>query len=527
MNMKRFSSKTSTERLMLEVWREACRHIEIADSAAIISHMLAQRLPMAHLVVRSFSREQGVIETVAIGSPVGVTSAHASERVQLTGGNIRKLAVWCTTGEAVHRAGNEPLPPYLQPAIPASLTRDLLIGPLVSEHQTLGILIVESRPSQRFSADQRHLFGQLLEPFASALENDSRLRELKALREAAEADKRRLLVRLGREDLDESIVGAERGLRPVMDRVQLVSRSDVPILLLGETGSGKEVVARAVHLRSKRAGKPFIRVNCGAIPPELIDSELFGHEKGSFTGATATRRGWFERANDGTLFLDEIGELPLAAQVRLLRIAQEGTFERVGGEASVRADVRIIAATHRDLAGMVQNGSFREDLWYRLAVFPIVIPPLREHREDIAQLAEHFARRAALRFGLPPALPTATDLTMLAAYDWPGNVRELAAVIDRAAILGNGERLEIAKALGLSTTADRPAPTPASRDHPGPRTLIPSLDDAIRSHIERALEITAGRIEGNNGAAAMLRINPHTLRSKMRKLGVVWRSFRQ
>ena len=192
-----------------------------------------------------------------------------------------------------------------------------------------------------------------------------------------------------------------------MERVELVSKSDVPVLIFGETGSGKEVVARAIHNRSPRAKRPFIRVNCGAIPHELIDSQLFGHEKGAFTGATETRQGWFERADGGTLLLDELGELPLAAQVRLLRILQDGWLDRVGGQRPISVDVRIVAATHRDLPAMVAAGQFREDLWYRLAVFPIVLPPLRERREDIPELARHFAQRAATRFGLYPAEPTA------------------------------------------------------------------------------------------------------------------------
>ena len=237
---------------------------------------------------------------------------------------------------------------------------------------------------------------------------------------------------------------------------------------------------------SARAAGPFIRVNCGAIPPDLIDSELFGHEKGSFTGAVGTRRGWFERADEGTLFLDEIGELPPAAQVRLLRVLQEGVFERVGGEHSIKVDVRIVTATHQDLATMVQHGRFREDLWYRIAVFPIVLPPLREHPEDIAALAEHFARRAALRFGLTPQLPSPQDIALLTDYAWPGNVRELAAVIDRATILGAGKRLEVGKALGLLPGVH---PPPSTTDDPPPaqRSLAPtrlSLDAAMTQHIE-------------------------------------------
>jgi transcriptional regulator with GAF, ATPase, and Fis domain len=263
------------------------------------------------------------------------------------------------------------------------------------------------------------------------------------------------------------------------------------------------------------------------MPPELIDSELFGHEKGSFTGATATRRGWFERADEGTLFLDEIGELPPAAQVRLLRILQDGAFERVGGEESVKVDVRIVAATHRDLAAMVQSGKFREDLWYRIAVFPIVLPPLREHREDIPALAEHFARRAAIRFGLTPQLPSREDLARLTAYPWPGNVRELAAVMDRAAILGEGERLEVAKALGVDVRSAVPPAAPSGVSHaPATSDGILTIDEAMRRHIETALIATHGRVEGPFGAARLLKINPHTLRGRMRKLKIDWTGIR-
>ncbi len=242
----------------------------------------------------------------------------------------------------------------------------------------------------------------------------------------------------------------ESGLRGVMDRVTLVARADIPVLILGETGSGKEVVAREIHKQSRRENGPFLRVNCGAIPPELVDSELFGHERGSFTGATALRKGWFERADRGTLFLDECGELPPAAQVRLLRILQDGTFERVGGERQIHVDVRVVAATHRNLQGMVAEGTFREDLWYRLAVFPIHLPPLRDRPEDIPALAAHFALCAAKRFGLPSRTPTPADVNLLATYSWPGNVRELSSVIECAAILGDGMRLDVVTALGVS-----------------------------------------------------------------------------
>ncbi|MDP2787383.1 MAG: sigma-54 dependent transcriptional regulator [Pseudomonadota bacterium] len=330
----------------------------------------------------------------------------------------------------------------------------------------------------------------------------------------------RTAFRIKRAGLNEAIVGAEEGLREVMAAVRQVARADAPVLILGETGTGKEVVARAVHTHSRRANGAFLRVNCGAIPPELIDSELFGHERGSFTGAVGTRKGWFERADGGTLFLDEIGELPLAAQVRLLRVLQDGSFQRVGGERSLNVDVRLVAATNRDLRQAVRDGGFREDLWFRVAVFPIPLPPLRERLQDIPALAAHFSLRAADRLGLPPRMPDAVDLALLAAYPWPGNVRELASVIERAAILGDGRRLEVARALGVSP----PLAALVSPQLANPTST--SLEDSIRQHIEAALSHCHGRVEGPFGAAKLLDLNPHTLRSKMRKLGVAGKRFR-
>lgn len=292
------------------------------------------------------------------------------------------------------------------------------------------------------------------------------------------------------------------------------------MLILGETGTGKEAISRAIHARSPRHAGPFIRVNCGAIPPELIDSQLFGHEKGSFTGAADTRKGWFERASDGTLFLDEIGELPLAAQVRLLRVLQDGLVERVGSEQPIHVDVRIVAATHRELAQMVKQGTFREDLWYRVNVFPILLPLLHERAEDIPALARHFALRAARHFGLAFVEPTEADLNLLRQYSWPGNIQKLAAVIDRAAILGNGKSLEVATALGIHgplrpAAAVTPSAAPAGivPSSGGGRPPMVTLQMAMRAHIEQALQLTHGRIEGRGGAAQLLDINPHTLRA--------------
>jgi hydrogenase-4 transcriptional activator len=322
---------------------------------------------------------------------------------------------------------------------------------------------------------------------------------------------------------DSDVIGAGTGLRDVVARVENVAPTDAPVLLEGETGSGKEVIARMIHARSHRSGGPMIRVNCGAIAPELVDSELFGHERGSFTGATSTRLGWFERADGGTLFLDEVAELPLAAQVRLLRVLQDGTLERVGSGRSLQVDVRVVTATHRDLRAMCAVGTFREDLWYRISVFSVRIPPLRDRLQDVPLLAAHFAHRAGVRLTGVPLVAKPAEIEELLRYQWPGNVRELAAVIERAAILGGGRRLEVAAALGDGAgSASSLAPSRVVESG----STFPTLDAAVREHIERALALTSGRIEGRAGAAELLGLNPHTLRGKMRKLSIDWTTFR-
>ena len=323
---------------------------------------------------------------------------------------------------------------------------------------------------------------------------------------------------------DERLIGGDTGLAAVMARARLVSRSGAPVLLFGETGTGKEIIARAVHEHSPFRRGPFRRVNCGAISPDLIDSELFGHEPGAFTGAVSRRKGWFEQADGGTLFLDEVGELPLPAQVRLLRVVQDGEVVRVGGERPVHVKVRIVAATHRDLPAMVEAQTFREDLYYRLSVFPIVIPPLRDRPTDIRAFAEYFAERAAGRFGLKPVAVSDDDVAVLATYRWPGNVREMAAVMDRAVLIGQGRTLNVVTALGQ--TGLSAAAQPVRSEERTAHGSIEPLDTIIRLHIERALRATHGRVEGPHGAARLLHINPHTLRARMRKLKIDWRTFR-
>lgn len=512
--------------LLLDIWREACRHIEIRESTVTLAEMLSDHLPVAKLKILRFDLTAKNIEAVAIVPQNGTTTNFTA----FTTAQWRKLISWARSGEVLHGQASKG---YNELALlaPDENDSDLLAGPLLSSEGPGGAIVLTAHDGTKFLAAHARMLKQLLEPFAVALENDRRLHELQALREAAEADRRSLLNRLGRQEMNDSVVGADTGLRHVMERVALVANSDVPVLILGDTGTGKEVAARAIHNRSPRAAGPFIRVNCGAIPAELIDSHLFGHEKGSFTGAGEQRQGWFERADGGTLFLDEIGELPLPAQVRLLRVLQDHQVERVGGQDTIHVDVRIVAATHRDLASMVKVNTFREDLWYRINVFPILLPPLRDRPEDIPALAKHFAQRAANRFGLTYVEPSSGELNLLINYPWPGNIRELGAVIDRAAILGNGRTLEIAASLGSGASIPAPVVYERNGDHatnsiPTSQNGLATLDTAMKTHIERALKATRGKVEGKHGAAYILGINPHTLRARMRKLAIQWKEFR-
>ncbi|MBN2010020.1 sigma-54-dependent Fis family transcriptional regulator [candidate division KSB1 bacterium] len=511
--------------ILLDVWREACRNIEITESLPKIAKLLQQHIPLQHIYIRQMDETGLQFETVAF-APVQSALTQVKKTVTVSKESSAALSSW-------HHAGQISRMQELHEARLAQLFEkidgnyEIIVGPLNGSSHLCPVLVFVSKSGNLFQSQHLTMMTMLLEPFSLALENDQRLREMVKLKEAAEADKKTLLAKLSRKEIGDTIVGEHQGLRKVMERIALVAHSDVPVLLFGETGTGKELIARAIHTRSNRKDGPFIRVNCGAIPRELIDSQLFGHERGAFTGAVESRKGWFERADGGTLFLDEIGEMPLDAQVRLLRILQDGWMERVGGKQPIRVDVRIVLATHRDLAAMVADGRFRDDLWYRLSTFPVFLPPLRERIDDLPLLANHFSERSAIRFGLPVCLPNEHDIELLASYDWPGNIRELGAVIDRAALLGNGRQLEIAAALGWSDSYAQPAQPQSGESFALPEQQIVPLDAVIKKHIEYALAHTHGRIEGRKGAAELLEINPHTLRARMRKLHIDWARFRE
>ncbi len=330
-----------------------------------------------------------------------------------------------------------------------------------------------------------------------------------------EIERERNCLRLEVQETDSSseIIGRSARLNRVLRQVKLVAPTDASVLILGESGSGKELIARAIHQHSSRAHKPLVKVNCGSIPRELFESEFFGHARGSFTGAIRDRVGRFQLADGGTLFLDEVGEIPLELQSKLLRVLQEGEFERVGDEVSRRVNVRVIAATNRDLRREAAEGRFRLDLFYRLGVFPVDVPPLRDRREDIPDLAAAFVRNACARFHLPEPWLSQRELERAKLYDWPGNVRELQNVIERAVILAGGGSLTFDLPQPRSAVAPASAPT-------GPVVSEEEWRRRERANLVAALEQSGFRVSGKGGAAELLGVNPATLASRLKTLGI-------
>ena len=309
-------------------------------------------------------------------------------------------------------------------------------------------------------------------------------------------------------NLPTKIIGQSKVLRGILKQLEQVAKTDTSILLLGETGTGKELFAKTAHALSKRKDKILVTINCAAIPESLIESELFGHEKGAFTGAAKLKYGKFEIAHQGTLFLDEIGELPMAMQPKLLRVLQENEFERLGGHKTIFTDFRLIAATNRNLQTEVDKGTFRSDLFYRLNILPIHIPPLRDHREDIPLLVEHFLNAFNRKTGKTIDLIPRKTISMLMEYHWPGNIRELQNLIERAHVLSPGKKLDIGGWF-----------EPGAGKTPEQEEIIP-LEENEKQYIIKALKLTQWKVRGNNGAAALLNINPTTLESRMKKLGI-------
>ncbi len=388
--------------------------------------------------------------------------------------------------------------------------------PLIFRGDVLGVLAIFDRGT--LTQEDFEWLRVVADHAAVSIANARAFEEIESLKARLEAENSYLReeVALGVSGLVGGLIGSSAGLAKVMQQIQLVAPTDATVLITGESGTGKEVVARAIHDGSARKDRPFIKVNCSAVPETLFESEFFGHAKGAFTGALRDKLGRFELADGGTLLLDEIGEVPLAMQAKLLRVLQEQEVERVG-EARVRKlNVRVLAATNRVLRDEVEAGRFRQDLFYRLSVFPIELPPLRERRDDVVPLAAHFANQAAHRLNQPPPRFSQAAIAELVAHDWPGNVRELQHAVERALILSRGGRLRFE----LGPRTERPRTSPPARDVAGATLTRAELKRKERESIEHALRLSAGKVFGPGGAAELLQMKPTTLASRIKALSI-------
>jgi formate hydrogenlyase transcriptional activator len=402
--------------------------------------------------------------------------------------------------------------------------RSLCVVPLILRGKSIGTLSVVSREQNAYSDEDTQFLREVAIQVALAIENMKFYEQIAALKARLEQENVYLREEVRTEHNFEEIVGSSPPLVAILHAVEQVAPADSTVMILGETGTGKELIARAIHNRSTRRERALVTVNCSAISAGLVESELFGHRKGAFTGAIEHRIGRFELANNGTIFLDEIGELPLETQVKLLRVLQEQEFEPVGSSRPVRVDVRVIAATNRDLLREVESGRFRSDLFYRLNVFPVQMPPLRERRSDIPQLVALFLSRFSKRLGKKIDGVSKETMTRLMEYSWPGNIRELQNVIERAVVMSSGPNLQLDQHLVPLPAHKSKAAAAAAKADTEPTQAAPAsistLEEVERAHIFSVLRQTKGVVDGPKGAAQILKVHPNTLRHRMGRLGI-------
>lgn len=491
-----------------------CGSLDLSKALYDCLNYLNEIISIDEVNVHIFNQKAGYIRTIASADKNGPLPDEYNNIVKMPDKAIRQLK-----GKTLAdiRIVNNPKGDFVtseMAKIRGKGDSSFIIMRLVINNDRLGTITFRSNGLNRYSDKDAKLLESLRRPFSIALSNSLQHEKVNELRKRLEEDKEYLQEEL-RQDSHTKIIGAKFGLKDVMDKINKVAPTDSPVIILGETGTGKEVIANAIHYSSQRCGSPLIKVNCGAIPESLIDSELFGHEKGAFTGAMEQKIGRFERAEGGTIFLDEIGELPLEAQTRLLRVLAEQEIERVGGTELIKLDIRVIAATHKDLEIMVKEGKFRKDLWFRLSVFPVYIPPLRNRIEDIPALVDHFIRQRANELGLQNfPQPSSKGLERLRGYDFPGNVRELKNIVEREMIINKSDTLDFNSIKQTISRVNDVANNPAQDNS------IHSLDKIIKDHLEKTLSRAQGKIEGERGAAELLDLNPSTLRNKLRKYNI-------
>jgi len=491
-----------------EVTTRVCGSLDIKTALARAFQYLQQFIPLNAMGLHLYEPEPHAIRTIA---RVGPSGSFAMDKLTPLPGRL-------ISGERHEkvRIFNHPeqdlIVKTMIPQGKASQYSVMLLY-LVMERNKVGTLSLRAEGKEKYREEHARLLSLVVEPFTIALDNALKHRELSNIKDKL-ADDNRYLQKELRTIYGDKIIGENSGLKDIMAMVRQVAPLNSPVLLLGETGVGKDVIANAIHYSSKRRAGHFVKVNCGAIPETLLDSELFGHEKGAFTGAGMQKRGRFERAHGGTIFLDEVGELLPQAQVRMLRVLQDKEIERIGGSKPITIDIRLITATNRNLEEMARSNQFRPDLWFRLNVFPIYIPPLRERKADIPDFVHYFLNKKSKDMNLTtlPKLDAGT-IHRLLHYDWPGNVRELENVIERALILNREKPF-------ISTDSLIPQDSNSIPGQSGTLEGTLNLDAIVSNHIRKVLQFTNGRVHGTEGAAHLLGINPSTLRKRMAKLGI-------
>lgn len=498
--------------------KRICGSLDISRSMETSFHYLKRFIPLDSIHLSRYLPDLNVFEAVAEYSPE--VSKFPDKVIPLPEqSRAYWTAEWDELGQIkiINQPEEDPEIRKICRIIGMDLDFSMLRMRLEVEGNHVGSLGLLANGTDRYTEKHGELVKSLHEPFVIAMANALKYEEVLRLKDMLVDDNRFLFRQLS--DLSDSeIIGADFGLKEVMKMVRQVAPLDSPVLLMGETGVGKGVIANAIHLSSARRKKPFISVNCGAIPDTLVDSELFGHEKGAFTGARSQKRGRFERADKGTIFLDEIGELPPQAQVRMLNVLQNREIERVGGTSTISVDIRIISATNRNLEEMMHSGRFREDLWFRLNVFPIMIPPLRQRKEDIPALVHHFIDKKTIELKIkekPVLAPGA--LNLLKEYDWPGNVREVVNIVERALIQHRDGRLTFDSLASPLTGKGLSQETTLQAQE------FLTLDDLNAQHIRRVLKFVGGKVHGPGGAADILGIHPSTLRKRMEKLAIPYK----
>ena len=491
-----------------------CGSLEIEKALYHCFLYVRRFLPADQMGFHIYHRDAGIVETIALADMKSGRKSYM--KIQLSAEGRQQVEKQRSIRvRMIERLGDDPVTGPVAERLGAS-DLSAIVMDLVLEKTMLGVFSVFNNGKEKFTRKHIDLLNPLSKPCAIALTNSLRYRELKGLKDILTDDNKYLRDELRRIS-GEEVIGADLGLKNVMEMVRQVSPLESPVLLLGETGTGKEVIANAIHNLSHRNEGPFIRVNCGAIPATLLDSELFGYEKGAFTGAVSRKRGRIERAHGGTLFLDEIGELTPEAQIRLLRVLQEKEIDRIGGTQTIRVNIRIIAATHKNLEKMMEEKKFRADLFFRLRVFPIEIPPLKERKEDIPDLVHHFIKiksKEMKRINMP--VPEPGTMERLMAYHWPGNIRELENAVERSLIL---DRDDLIYFRDINSKHDYTIKPESDLLENVPKESL-ELDTVVSDHIKQILDLCNGRVEGAKGAARILNIHPSTLRKRMKKLRI-------